>query len=88
MGVMEKDGSIVNYEEGIDPKELEDYMLVLRTAHKSESGMTSALPHRKMRPLWGFLEPHPLRTTCWWRSVTSSFLQLVSSRSQPTLPAR
>ena len=25
---MEKDGSIVNYEEGIDPKELEDYKLV------------------------------------------------------------
>ena len=28
MGVAEKDGNIVNYEEGIDPKELEDYKLV------------------------------------------------------------
>ena len=28
VGVMEKDGSIVNREEGIDPKELEEYKLV------------------------------------------------------------
>ena len=28
IGVMEKDGSIVNREDGIDPKELEDYKLV------------------------------------------------------------
>ena len=28
VGVMEKDGSIVNFEDGIDPKELEDYKLV------------------------------------------------------------
>ena len=28
MGVMEKDGSIVNMEHGIDPKELEEYQLV------------------------------------------------------------
>ena len=27
VGVMEKDGSIINREEGIDPKELEDYTL-------------------------------------------------------------
>lgn len=26
---MEKDGNIVNYEDGIDPKELEDYKLVI-----------------------------------------------------------
>ena len=25
---MEKDGNILNYEDGIDPKELEDYKLV------------------------------------------------------------
>ena len=25
VGVMEVDGSIINYEQGIDPKELEDY---------------------------------------------------------------
>ena len=28
VGVMEKDGNIVNYEDGIDPKQLEDYTLV------------------------------------------------------------
>ena len=28
VGVMEKDGSIVNREDGIDPKELEEYQLV------------------------------------------------------------
>ena len=28
IGVMEKDGSIWNEEDGIDPKELEDYKLV------------------------------------------------------------
>ena len=28
VGVMEKDGNIVNYEDGIDPKQLEDYILV------------------------------------------------------------
>ena len=33
VGVMERDGSIVNYEDGIDPKELEDYILVYHTQH-------------------------------------------------------
>ena len=28
VGVMERDGNIVNREEGIDPKELEEYVLV------------------------------------------------------------
>ena len=28
VGVMERDGNIVNREEGIDPKELEEYLLV------------------------------------------------------------
>ena len=28
VGVMEKDGNIANYEDGIDPKQLEDYILV------------------------------------------------------------
>ena len=33
VGVMEKDGSIVNTKEGIDPKELEDYKLVRVFVH-------------------------------------------------------
>ena len=43
VGVMEKDGSIVNREEGIDPKELEDYKMVGESVNDHLQPLTTPL---------------------------------------------